>query len=57
MLALRALLAWVCTSMPLRPPQKGTTMSTERKLTVFIVVMFTALLIFTIIKDELACPF
>ena len=57
MLALRALLAWVCTSMPLRPPQEGATMSTERKLTAFIVVMFTALLVFTVIKDELACPF
>lgn len=57
MLALRALLAWVCTSMPQRPPQEGATMSTERKLTVFIVVIFTALLIFTIVKDEHAIPF
>lgn len=32
-------------------------MSTERKLTAFIVIMFTALLVFTVIKDELACPF
>lgn len=57
MLALRALLAWVCTSMLPRPPQEGATMSTERKLTAFIVIMFTALLVFTVIKDELACPF
>lgn len=32
-------------------------MSSERKLLIFIAVVFTALLVFTVIRDELTFPF
>lgn len=32
-------------------------MLTERKLLIFVTAAFTALLIFTVVRDELACPF